>query len=102
MTNHLNPAYPIHAVQLRVLTTQPVRWVTVIRQGETLDAVLRYVADWPTYPLGSDGIFLVCVPASQARFTVDRLASGLFYAKAHDTYGDAEADAVDQAMTLIR
>lgn len=99
MTN--DPVFPIDAARLLILTTQPTKWLAVIRQGEKADTVLAYVNGWPTYPLGDEGVFLVCIPESQA-WVADRLASGLFYAKVHDTFGEAELDAVHQSWTLIR
>ncbi len=95
------PTFPVNIAVLDAMVTQPVKWITVIRQGETLDTVLRYVNDWPTYPIGDGGIFLVCIPDRQT-WVADRLASGLFYAKVHDTYEDASADAFAQSLTLIR
>lgn len=89
-----DPTFPIDANRLVALTTQPTKWITVIRQGETAEAVLRYVNDWPTYPMGDDGIFLVCIPESQT-WLADRLASGLFYAKVHNTHREAEQNAID-------
>ena len=84
---------------LVALTSQPAKWITVIRRGSTQAEVLRYVNDWPTFEM-TEGMYLVCIPASQT-WIADRLGSGLFYAKVHDTQANAERDAVDNADLVM-
>lgn len=86
--------------RLVALTETPCKWITVIRQGETQAAVARYVNDWPVFTVSDYGMFIVAIPGDQT-WLGDRLASGLFYAKVHDTFADAEADAMNNA-DLIR
>lgn len=102
MPSSTEPTAAVDTQTMRALTTKPTVWLTVIRQGTTAGEVERYVYEWPTYPLGSDGIFLVIVPKSQGQYIADRLGSGLFYAHVHDSYEAAEKDAVQQSFTLIR
>lgn len=85
---------------LRALTTQPTAWITVIRRNSTREEVLRYVNDWPTVEM-TEGMFLVCIPKSQT-WLADRLASGLFYARVHDTFEAAEKNAVENVDLVMR
>lgn len=75
-------------------------WITVIRRGSTAAEVSRYVNDWPVHEM-IEGMYLVCIPESQG-WLADRLASGLFYAMVHETFEEAERDAVDNADLVSR
>ncbi len=89
----------VNARILVALTSQPTKWITVIRRGSTLAEVLRYVNDWPTFEM-TEGMYLVCVPESQT-WLAERLASGLFFARVHDTHEAAEAAGVENADLVM-
>lgn len=89
----------INASELVALTSKPCKWITVIRQAGTKSEIERYMNRWPVFAV-MVGMFIVAIPGDQAWYA-DRLASGGFYAKVHDTYNEAEADCYDH-VDLIR
>jgi hypothetical protein len=93
-------ATTVNAAELVALTSKPCKWIAVIRQGTRKSEVESYMNRWPVFVVSDYGMFIVCIPADQTWYA-DRLASGLFYARVHDTYGEAEADLVANA-DLIR
>lgn len=94
-----NDTTPVTANVLVILTTNPTKWITVIRRGSTVKEVRGYVYDWPIFEM-TPGMFLVCVPERQV-WLAERLASGLFYARVHDTYSEAEQTGIDNADLVM-
>jgi hypothetical protein len=79
-------------------------WVVITANSGDIDRCRAYLPEphvWQIHRWKEGGyadLAIACVTREWAQWTVDRLASGLYGATAHDTYAEAEARLIEVAF----